>query len=189
MTLSLFSLVPLGSCARKAAALAAGFAMTAVMPGCIMTPKACTEMGCSDTFTITAATANKSWTPGEYTLELAVDGNAVSCAYSWTNTPKVGGSGVFVQCSPTVSVSIDAVTICTETRRGDAVSQSCVPAPGQFTQLLAIQGTPARVDVVVRRDGALLGERSFTPAYRTWYPNGEDCGPACRGDAQDWSLP
>ncbi|WP_438035572.1 hypothetical protein [Sorangium sp. So ce204] len=189
MTLSLFSLVPLGSCVRTTAALAAGFAVASAMPGCIMNQKQCTEMACSDTFTITAATANKSWAAGEYTLELAVDGNAVSCAYSWTNTPNVGGSGVFVQCSPTVSVSVNAVEICTETRRGGGVSQSCVPAPGQFTQQLAIRGTPARVDVVVRRDGALLGERSFTPAYRTWYPNGEDCGPGCRQDAQDWALP
>lgn len=189
MSLSLFSLVPLGSCARTTAALAAGFVMAAAMPGCIMNPKACTEMGCSDTFTITAATANKSWAAGEYTLELTVDGNAVSCAYSWTNTPKVGGGGEFVQCSPTVSVSIDAVAICTETRHGDAVSLSCIPAPGQFTQVLAIQGTPARVDVVVRRDGALLGEQTFTPAYRTSYPNGKDCEPVCRQDAQDWVLP
>ncbi|WP_437280822.1 hypothetical protein WME90_09785 [Sorangium sp. So ce375] len=189
MTLSLFSLAPLGSRARKAAALAAGFAMAAAVSGCIMNPKACTEMACSDGFSVTAATADKSWPAGEYTLELAVDGNAVSCAYSWTNTPKVGDGGVFVQCSPTVSVSINPVTICTETRRGDAVSQSCTPAPGQFTQLLAVGGTPTRVDVVVRRDGALLGERSFTPAYRTWYPNGEGCGPACRQDTQDWALP
>ncbi|WP_441288035.1 hypothetical protein ACSRUE_39245 [Sorangium sp. KYC3313] len=189
MTLSLFSLVPLGSFARKAAALAAGFTVTAAMPGCIMDPKSCTEIGCSDGFSITAATADKRWAAGEYTLEVAVDGDKVSCAYSWTNTPTVGGGGVFVRCSPTVSVAVNAVTICTETRRGDAVSQSCVPAPGQFTQQLAIQGTPARVDVVVRRDGALVGERSFTPAYRTSYPNGEDCEPACRQDAQDWALP
>ncbi|WP_437534449.1 hypothetical protein WME79_09845 [Sorangium sp. So ce726] len=187
MTLSLFSLVPLRHCARKAAALAAGFAVAAATTGCLT--KECTAVGCNDGFSITAATADKSWTAGEYTLELTVDGNAVSCAYSWTNTPDVGGSGVFVQCSPTVRVSINAVTICTETRHGDAVSQSCIPAPGQFTQLLAIDGTPARVDVVVRRDGALLGEQSFTPAYRTSYPNGEDCGPACRQDAQDWPLP
>jgi hypothetical protein len=189
MSLSLFSPVPLGSCARKAAALAAGVAMAAAMSGCIMTPKACNEMGCIDSFSITTATANKSWAAGEYTLELAVDGNAVSCAYNWTNTPEVGGGGVFVQCSPTVSVSIDPVAICTETRHGGVVSQRCTPAPGQFTQRLAIGGTPTRVDVVVRRDGALLGERSFTPAYRTSYPNGEGCEPACRQDTQDWALP
>ncbi len=100
---------------------------------------------------------------GEYTLELAVDGNAVSCAYSWTNTTNAGGSGVLVQCSPTASVSVNAVTIRTETRHSGAVSQSCVPAPGYFTQQLAIRGTPARSTSVVRRDGALLGERSFTP--------------------------
>ncbi|XYH95022.1 hypothetical protein ACMHYB_45555 [Sorangium sp. So ce1128] len=189
MSLSLFFLVPLGSRARTTAALAAGFAMAAAMPGCIMNPKECTEIGCSDGFSITAATADKSWAAGDYTLELAVDGDKVSCAYSWTNTPTVGGGGLFVQCSPTVAVSIDAVTTCTDTRRGNSVSRSCTPVPGQFTQLLTIRGTPARVDVVARRDGALLGERSFTPEYRTSYPNGEGCEPACRGDAQDWELP
>ncbi|MGK4007340.1 hypothetical protein WMF31_32260 [Sorangium sp. So ce1036] len=187
MACSLFSLVPLGSCAREAAALVVGLAMTAAMSGCAA--KQCTGMGCVDSFTIAAVTADKSWPAGEYTLELTVDGDEVSCAYGWTNTPQPGGGGVFVQCSPTVMVSVNPVTTCTETRDGDSVSQSCTPVPGQFTQLLAIHGTPARVDVVARRDGAVLGERSFTPEYRTSYPNGEGCAPACRGDAQHWELP
>ncbi|WP_437477465.1 hypothetical protein WME75_28365 [Sorangium sp. So ce1014] len=185
MNRSLSSLVRLDSCARKAAALFAGLTLIAA-PGCVT--KQCTEMGCADGFSITAATADKSWAAGEYTLDLVVDGSKVSCAYSWTNTPQPGG-GVFVRCSPTVSVSIQPVTRCTETSDRDSVSQSCVPIPGQFTQLLAIQGTPARVDVVARRDGAALGERSFTPGYQTSYPNGEDCAPACRQATQDWELP
>ncbi|WP_437925236.1 hypothetical protein WMF37_40215 [Sorangium sp. So ce291] len=63
------------------------------------------------------------------------------------------------------------------------------PIPGQFVQGITVHGTPARVDVVVRRDGAAVGERSFTPEYQTSTPNGEGCGPACRGDAQEWELP
>ncbi|WP_437591991.1 hypothetical protein [Sorangium sp. So ce1000] len=187
MASSLVPRISLSPCARKTAALAAGFAMTAATAGCA--PKRCTEMGCADSFSVTAATADKSWAAGEYTLELTVDGAAVSCAYSWTNTPQAGGSGVFVQCSPTVTVAIEAVTTCTETVGRNAVSQSCTPVPGQFRQLLTVRGTPARVDVVARRNGALFGERRFTPKYQTSYPNGKDCAPACRGDAQDWELP
>ncbi|AUX20343.1 hypothetical protein SOCEGT47_008110 [Sorangium cellulosum] len=187
MTSSLFPLVPLGSGARKAAALVAGLAVTAAASGCAT--KQCTEMGCVNSFSILTGTADKSWPAGEYTLELTVDGDAVSCAYRWTNTPQPGGGGVFVQCSPTVMVSVNPVTTCTETRDSDSVSQSCTPVPGQFTQGIAIHGTPARVDVVARRDGAVLGERSFTPEYKTSYPNGEGCPPACRGDAQRWELP
>lgn len=186
MTSSSFFITSLGSCARQAAALVAGLAMTVAMPGCVT--KQCTEIGCIDAFTITTATADKGWAAGEYTLELTVDGDEVSCAYRWPDAPQAG-SGTVVQCSPTVTVSVIPVTTCTETTDGDSVSQSCTPVPGQFTQLLTIQGTPARVDVAVRRDGAPLGERSFTPAYQTSYPNGKDCPPACRQDAQTWELP
>lgn len=186
MACSLLSLVPRCSSARQTAALVAGLAVAATMSGCVR--KQCTEMGCVDSFSITTATADKSWAAGEYALELTVDGAVVPCAYTWTNTPQAGGGGVFVQCSPTVTVSVNPVTTCTEARDGDAVSQSCTPVPGQFTQAITIHGTPARVDVVVRRDGTVVGERSFTPAYQTWYPNGEDCEPACQGDTQDWEL-
>ncbi|WP_438020557.1 hypothetical protein WMF18_16425 [Sorangium sp. So ce315] len=180
-------LVRLGPFARKAISLVIGLATIAAASGCVV--KQCTEIGCDDGFSITTATADKRWAPGEYALNLSVDGEEVSCAYTWTNTPQAGGGGVFVQCSPTVAVSIDPVTRCTVTSDRDSVSQSCTPIPGQFTQRITVQGTPARVDVAVQRDGAVVGERSFTPAYQSLYPNGEDCGPVCRQDAQDWELP
>lgn len=173
--------------ARRVAPLVAGLAAIAVASRC--TTKECTEIGCSDAFSIVAATADKSWAAGEYALALSVDGNEVSCAYTWPTTPPANGGALSVQCSPAVTLSVEPETECKETTHGDAVSQSCTPIPGQFTQRLTIQGTPARVDVVLRRDGAVLGERSFTPQYQTWYPNGEDCGPACRGDTQDWAIP
>ncbi|AUX40937.1 hypothetical protein SOCE26_023390 [Sorangium cellulosum] len=184
----LHSIVRLDSCTRNAAALLAGLAMIAATSGCIE-GKACTAMACLDGFHITTATADKSWAPGDYALEITVDGEVVSCAYSWTGTSPPGQL-VSAQCSSrAVSVEVHPVTTCTETRRGDAVSQSCVPVPGQFTQGISISGTPARVDVTERRDGAVLGERSFTPGYRTWYPNGEGCEPGCRVDEQEWELP
>ncbi|WP_438005021.1 hypothetical protein WME89_40730 [Sorangium sp. So ce321] len=187
MIRSLSRLVRLGPFARKAIALVTGLATIAAAYGCIT--RECTEIGCLDSFSIITTTADKSWAAGEYALELSVDGDEVSCSYTWTNTPQAGGGGVFVQCSPTVTVSIDAATRCTETSDDDSVSQSCTPIPGQFAQGITIHGTPARVDVMVRRDGELVGKRSFTPEYRTSYPNGEACGPACRGDAQGWELP
>lgn len=187
MIRQLSCLVRLGPCARKAVSLVAGLATIAAASGCVV--KQCTEIGCDDSFSITATTADKRWAPGEYALDLSVDGAEVSCAYTWTNTPQVGGGGVFVQCSPAVTVSVDPVTRCTVTSDRDSVSQSCTPIPGQFTQRITVQGTPARVDVVVQRDGAVVGERSFTPAYEKLYPNGEACGPVCRQDAQDWELP
>src|SRR5690606_18692151 len=96
-------LVRRGPCARKAVSLVAGLATIAAVSGCFT--KQCTEIGCNDGFSITTATADKRWAPGEYALDLSVDGELVSCAYTWTNTPQVGGGGVSVQCSPTVAVS------------------------------------------------------------------------------------
>ncbi|MGK3959436.1 hypothetical protein WMF01_02550 [Sorangium sp. So ce1667] len=187
MIRSLSRLVRLGPFERKAVALVAGLATIAAAYGCL--PLDCTEVGCDDSFSIITTTADKSWAAGEYALELSVDGDEVSCSYTWTNTPLPGGGGMFVQCSPTVMVSIDTFGRCTELSDGDSVSQSCTPIPGQFAQGITVQGTPARVDVVVRRDGELIAERSFTPEYQASYPNGEECGPECRGDAQDWELP
>lgn len=176
-----------GSFARKLAPLVAGLAAVAVASGCVM--KQCTEIGCSDSFSIVAATADKRWAAGEYALALSVDGDEVSCAYTWSTTPPANGGTLFVQCGPTVTLSVEPETECKETTRGDAVSQSCTPIPGQFRQRLTVQGTPARVDVVLRRDGGVVGERSFTPQYQTYHPNGEGCGPACRGATQDWAIP
>ncbi|KYF78657.1 hypothetical protein BE17_08245 [Sorangium cellulosum] len=187
MIRSVSRLVRLGPFARKAVALGTGLATMAAAYGCM--PLECSEVGCDDSFSIITTTADKSWAAGEYALELSVDGEQVSCSYTWTNMPQTGGGGMFVACSPTVTVSIDTFRRCTETSDGDSVSQSCTPIPGQLAQGIKIQGTPARVDVVVRRDGAVVGERSFTPEYQSSYPNGEACGPECRGDAQDWKLP
>ncbi|WP_437753566.1 hypothetical protein [Sorangium sp. So ce1389] len=187
MIRSISRLVRLGPFARKAVALVTGLATIAAAYGCL--PLNCTEVGCDDSFSIITTTADKSWAEGEYALELSVDGDEVSCSYTWTNTPQAGGGGMFVQCSPSIIVSINTFMQCTETSDGDSVSQSCTPIPGKLAQGIKIQGTPARVDVVVRRDGAVVGERSFTPEYQTSYPNGEACGPECRGDAQDWELP
>ncbi|WP_437679677.1 hypothetical protein [Sorangium sp. So ce131] len=184
----LHSVARLGSCTRNTAALLAGLAMIAATSGCI-NGKECTEMGCVNGFHITTATADKGWAPGDYELEITVDGDVVACAYSWTGTSP-SGQLVSAQCgSSAISVEVHPVTTCTETRRGDAVSQSCVPVAGQFTQGISIPGTPARVDVTERRGGVLLGERSFTPRYKTWYPNGEGCEPGCRVDEQEWELP
>ncbi|WP_433936711.1 hypothetical protein AB3662_18765 [Sorangium cellulosum] len=187
MTRSLSCLVRLRPCARNAVALVAVLATSAAAYGCVTL--SCTEVGCDDNFSIITTTADRTWAAGEYALDLSVDGDEVSCSYTWTDTPQPGGGGVFVQCSETVTVSINAAMRCTVTTNGGAISQSCTPIPGQSVQGITVRGTPARVDVVVRRDGDVIGERSFTPRYQVSYPNGEACGPECRGDAQEWELP
>ncbi|WP_437291324.1 hypothetical protein [Sorangium sp. So ce406] len=187
MIRSLSCFVRLGPCSRNAFALVAVLATSAAAYGCVTL--GCSEADCNDNFSIITTTADRTWAAGEYALEISVDGDEVSCSYTWTNPPEPGGSGVFVQCSEAVAVSVNAAMRCTVTTNGGAISQSCTPSPGHSVQGITVRGTPARVDVVVRRDGDVIGERSFTPRYQVSYPNGEACGPECRGDAQEWELP
>jgi hypothetical protein len=39
---------------------------------------------------------------------------------------------------------------------------------------------PAKVDVIVSKDGRRIGGATFEPTYQTSKPNGPNCEPTCR---------
>ncbi|WP_437733748.1 hypothetical protein [Sorangium sp. So ce1335] len=94
---------------------------------------------------------------------------------------RCGGEDCPASRPATVELTLYPVIECTETKAGDPASERCEQVPGQFEQVVHIGRTPARIDVTERRDGVLLGERSFSPRYTTQ----EDESGSCDGDAQE----
>ncbi|WP_437935717.1 hypothetical protein [Sorangium sp. So ce341] len=166
---------------RNVAALFAALSAIAAAPGC--SDNDCQD-GCEGGFRLTIKTKDNALPAGEYTLDISLDGEEVHCAYSWTGEPKDSGGFSYFDCSWPVELTLYPVIECTEAKAGDPASERCEQVPGQFKQVVHIGRTPARIDVTERRDGVLVGERSFSPRYTT---HEDECG-SCDGDAQEWTL-
>jgi hypothetical protein len=66
--------------------------------------------------------------------------------------------------------------------------QGCTPIPGKFTGRLAVDGTPARVDLTLSRDGAPVLVETAEPLYEDVYPNGPECDAVCRQASFEYTL-
>jgi hypothetical protein len=57
----------------------------------------------------------------------------------------------------------------------------CALTTGQRIEGFAFANqAPASLDFVVRRDEIAVGGDNLHPEYQESYPNGPECGPACR---------
>lgn len=149
----------------------------------VLEPQSCTAIGCLDMATIQLHSSDGS--PRTYDISLNVDGREVTCA-----TPAQPGPGSVSTrpCSdPEVSISHEALVDCTETRSGDAVSQSCVPN-GKFSQTLEFRSTPVRVGVEMVDAAGATFEHNFNLQYVTSAPNGPGCGPVCEQANAEWVV-
>jgi hypothetical protein len=160
------------------AALLATTALVLVAGCNVFESKACTAIGCSNGATITIHNADFSTPPLAVTLE--IDGQTRACP-----APARGQSA---NCGPDVAITHRERADCKEMRTATAVSVSCTPN-GTFEQVVAIQGTPARVAVALRQDLNEVGQRTFDLSYETVYPNGPDCDPGCKQTMASWPLP
>jgi hypothetical protein len=123
----------------------------------------CTAAGCLDGVTISmseppgALTSREPFPDGAYEIELALDGTTVTChrtipqelPLDCTSAPVIVHS-----VSPTSSAGTVAFDV-------------------------EVRQTPGVVSAIVRHQGSVLGQGSFTPEYRKVAPNGEACGPVC----------
>lgn len=151
----------------------------------------CTLVGCQDGYAISFKTADGSWEPGDYVIDVEIDGKVEHCTYSWDGSVSPQG---WAQVAPTCTGQLSAwfrSDASTSTTTGAGMYSSvATPIPGQFVQGLQFSGTPKLVAVTILKDGALLAERSFTPQYQAYYPNGEGCDEApCMVASDDWVLP
>jgi len=123
--------------------------------------KACTMIGCADTYEVdfTGATA----VPGRYQIEVVADGETSTCEITlpWIcgREPMCSSSKLHLQIK-TSGCAIDGGT-------------------ASIDGLLFFFEPPATVALTVRRDDVVVGESSARPQYTVSYPNGPECGPAC----------
>lgn len=152
----------------------------AFIPGCgVMEAHSCTEIGCTD------ATSLRIERPDgarlAYDVTLLVDGQEVRCA-----KPVDAAASTQTCTDPNITIVHEELADCSETRSGDAVSQTCVPN-GTFIQTIQIQGEPSRVDVTLV-DGANSFTHRFEPTYTSVAPNGPDCDPICMQGSGEWVV-
>jgi hypothetical protein len=87
-----------------------------------------------------------------------------------------------------MSVMVGNDQICTETHTGSGVSLRCDPIPGQFVETITLMGKPTQVHVWQYVDDAAILDAAVAPSYADHFPNGPECGGACRQASASWTL-
>ena len=122
----------------------------------------CTEMGCVGGLTVNFEISEQ----GVWTFEIDIlDGNTI------TET---------ITCSSTLPLDDASAADCD---RADVfVMESGSALEDSQHQLMGIMTddfTPESLDIRVYKDGEERASESFVPAYSSYSPNGEACGPTC----------
>lgn len=131
-------------------------------------PRACTAIGCTDGFMVTAL-AGEGLRDGGYEVQLTLDETSVTCAHpQLVASPQQSGT-----CSaPNVRSSV-------------VIHNGGAPGTGGANAfLIDIVDTASLVVVRVLHDGVLIGAGRYEPTYETIMPNGPECGPTC--DTAPW---
>ncbi len=130
----------------------------------------CTLIGCMDGLSVDFT--RTTWPDGSYSVAVSLDGKpAATCTAKLPFEPS-GSSG---KC--------DVSTLILGT------SGQALPASLQAITGLRISGTPAHVQIALRRDGVLELSAEVTPTYQTSNPNGPNCGPTCTQASAKLTIP
>lgn len=153
--------------------------------------KACTEIACSDHFSAKFTTATGAWIDGRYELAVRADDRPVdTCSFRIPDQlPDGSGKGAFVRCGDGVQLNIVSQSQCQMGCDAGACWQSCTPIPGKFDGHLTIRGTPSRVELALVRDSQPILEETVNVTYEAVYPNGPECGGACRQASREIVVP
>lgn len=140
----------------------------------------CTEMGCGDGLSVSLRSHDGSLAAGTYSLLVRVDDGAlVRCEIVLADTS--GAQYHTALCDETsVHFSLSPQTHCVTEEHDDAVSQSCTPIADRWDFSIGVSGTPRSLRFQLLHDESVLTFQSLVPEYSTFYPNGEECGGACR---------
>ena len=169
--------------------LALAVLMTAAA-SCVETHE-CTAIGCADQLGVELRTATGAWTDGVYELTIRVDDQvAGSCTLRIPEQLPDPPSKVFgMPCGNGVRFDFISESKCEMGCDGTACWQKCTPIPGKYQSRLAVTGTPARFELTLVRDGETILAPKVEPAYRAVYPNGPECGDACRQATLEYTVP
>ncbi len=135
----------------------------AVLEGCEL--ESCTVLGCGPALSVELGGGQQE--PGEYEITITADGVETTCSA----TLPFASCELAVSCDrsdPGFSVLHSGCALGTDEHRLDGI------------EWYGAAAGPEQISVEVRLDGTLIGSGSGAPAYDTFYPNGEDCGPACQ---------
>jgi hypothetical protein len=153
-------------------------------------PHSCTEIGCADAAGVTIRTESGEWAEGVYTLRITFDGAEYECGFDMPgDLPEVVGQLGELDCEPQLNAYFTPRVACTESSDGSSSSQSCTPIERQFDLKVSTYGTPAALDVKLDLDGTQLVDEAHYLVYEEYFPNGPECGPACRQANVEIDIP
>jgi len=132
-------------------------------------PRACTEIGCSDGLAVEFSRPLRE--AGSYAVTLDLDGERISCQSALPFASCSGGS----PCSSTKVI----------------LEQSGCALPPNAHEIIGLRVTSVArtVSLRIERDGSEIASQSFTPSYVRAAPNGEGCGPICEQASATLAIP
>jgi hypothetical protein len=131
--------------------------------GCGEEPVVCTEIGCTDGFTLELVADSEEFTAGVYNVDVELDGEAEECAFEVRMVCEGGGPCV--------------------------VNEDCNATYGVSEISILYGGTPGEVTYSITRDGLQIASDSIEPEYQTVQPNGPECPPTCMQATELVSIP
>jgi hypothetical protein len=164
-------------------------ALALASTGC--TTRECTEIGCTDQLGIKFTTTTGAWTDGVYELTVQADDQLLgTCTLRLPDQlPDSPGRGLSLKCGEGLRLDFASQTQCEMGCDAGACWQGCTPIPGKFEARLAVPGTPPRLELTLVRDGQPILAEQAEPAYQDVYPNGPECGGACRQATLAYTVP
>jgi hypothetical protein len=160
----------------------------AICNGCFT--KSCTDMGCISALSVTLRTSDGSWPEGAYDVALSVDGVETVCSFRLPEKlPSSAGASTGLNCGTDVRFEIRPESQCEMGCDVNTCWQGCRPIPGKFVQAISVNGTPSQIELSVVRDGQEILAKHVDPNYQETFPNGPECGPACRHATLEFAIP
>jgi hypothetical protein len=149
------------------------------------TPRACTEMGCSDSAMITAKLSPAGAPLGTHSFALEIDGKPQTCTVEFTREIETAHG----QCPEGAFLLFGPAMQGTETSMDGVVGYTEEPIPGEFRWQLTIFGQPTKVHVVHTHDGKTILDQAASLTYTDFRPNGPECEPVCKSANVEWTGP
>jgi hypothetical protein len=156
------------------AGLAALLVSGAFNTACAADKHACTLIYCQESARLTLGTPSGRLPAGNYDVQVIIDGVAADCTLAVSDAPPNFVQGA---CSVRIlTLNLEAEVGCQSVSQGSSAGQSCTPVSGQFHLTAVVGATPAKVGVVVLRDGVEIGRDTIALQYSASEPNGPGCG-------------
>ena len=126
-----------------------------------MPAQSCTEIGCSDGYTLILQPADTRFPEGRYDVHLTPEGEAKkSCFFVVSNEPDKCASGHCVSAEDCNAIYTVGYKFPDKVRISYPVME-------------------LTLTVEVERDDITIAKATFEPIYPTVQPNGPDCSPTC----------